>query len=275
MEIIFFTKFMRGLSAETVGVEARALGVDGLDLAVRAEQCVSPDNFETALPEAMAIWRDMGLSVPMVTMETSWGDPAMPEVERLYAACGGVGIPHIKLGYWRWEPTVPYWHRVEEIRHILEQFRELSVRYGVTSLVHTHSGLFYGCNASSVVDLVGGFSPDEVAVYLDPAHLAADGEQLPMALSIVGNRLRMVAVKNLRYVHGEDEAQPRWRKEMCMLDEGLVDWTEAVRELRRVGYDGPLSVHGEYTGVDTSAEVLRRAVRDVEHLRECLTRAAR
>ena len=57
MQLIYFTKFLKGLSPDQIAETAMTLGVDGLDLAIRAGQCVNPGNIREALPKAMAVWR--------------------------------------------------------------------------------------------------------------------------------------------------------------------------------------------------------------------------
>lgn len=69
MELLFFTKFLKGLTAVQVGEQVRRLGFDGLDLAVRAGQSVNPDNITQALPNAMCLWADMGLSVRLASLD--------------------------------------------------------------------------------------------------------------------------------------------------------------------------------------------------------------
>lgn len=67
MEVVFFTKFLKGLDVEAVGRTAKRLGFDGLDLAIREGQCVVASNIRTVLPGAVAVWKSMGLSVPLAT----------------------------------------------------------------------------------------------------------------------------------------------------------------------------------------------------------------
>src|SRR5687768_10848314 len=108
MQLIYFTKFLKGLNPDQVAETAVKLGFRGLDLAIRSGQAVNPDNVEEALPKAMEVWKKAGLSVPLVTMETRWTDPGKKEVETLYHACAAAKIPYIKLGYWTWRPEKPY-----------------------------------------------------------------------------------------------------------------------------------------------------------------------
>jgi sugar phosphate isomerase/epimerase len=268
MKVVFFTKFLRGLDPQEILARVRGQGFDGLDLAVRAGHCVHPDNVEQALPRAMAVWRSGGLDVPLVSLETEPTDPRDARVRAIYAACGAVGIPFIKVGYWHWSPGQSYWDGVETARRALADLAELGARHGVCTLTHTHSGNCYGLNAASAMDLVQGLDPEAVGVYIDPAHLALNGEPLPMALDIVREYLRMVGVKNVRYAATGDAS--RWQRMLVPLGEGLVDWPAALRLLREAEYDGVLSVHGEYSASEDAETVLTLAGRDLAFLRAAL-----
>ncbi|KPL12215.1 hypothetical protein AMJ85_01610 [candidate division BRC1 bacterium SM23_51] len=271
MELIFFTKFLKGLSAKEVGRTVKDLGFDGLDLAIRGGQCVDPANVATALPEAMKTWKDLGLSVPLVSMETRQTDPRDAGVRRLYEACGKAKIPHIKVGYWRWRSGQPYWPGVEAIRSDLKEFERMGRDFGVCTVIHTHSGSYYGCNGSAAMQLVRGFDRKFVAIYIDPAHLMLSGEPLDLALAIVRDYLAVVAVKNGLYVKtGQSGVVADWEREWSLLHEGLVDWPEAIALLKEVGYDGPLSLHGEYSGPEDRKSILERVARDITFLRKHL-----
>jgi sugar phosphate isomerase/epimerase len=268
VQLIFFTKFLKGLSVEETGARANALGFDGLDVAIRAGYCVNPDNVTDALPAAMAVWREQNLSVPLVTLEGGATDPNVPETRAIIEACGRAGIPNVKLGYWEWRPEQRYADGVATARNALARFERIGRDCGVRILVHTHSGACYGLNASAAAQLVQGFDPRYVGVYLDPAHLKLCGEPLPMALAIAQGYLAMVAAKNARYVW--DEAHARWQSDWCLLREGLVNWPEAIATLREAGYDGPISVHGEYSATEQTDAVLERVAQEVALLRGAL-----
>lgn len=265
--IIYFTKFLRGLSAEEIAETVKGMGFDGLDLAVRAGQCVNPDNVRKALPEAMSVWGKAGLSVPMVSTETNSVDPRNPTVEAIFAACSEAGVKEVKIGYWVWRQGESYWGMVERARRNLEAFAELSQKHGVRTLVHNHSGPYLACNASTLMTLLRDLDFAHVGAYVDPAHLAINGEPLALALEILGKHLAMVAVKNVAYIASGAATGRRWKTEWCLLQDGLVDWREAIALLRKRGYAGPLSLHGEYSGPEERAAILKNVARDVSFLR--------
>jgi sugar phosphate isomerase/epimerase len=275
MKLIYFTKMLKGLDAGGIAVTAQTLGVDGLDLAIRAGQCVNPDNVASALPNAMAIWRKEGLIVPLATLEGSAIDPNDQRLEPLYAACAENGIRELKLGYWLWKEgqwsgaQLSYWKAVDQIRSALAKFERLGEKFGVRSLVHTHCDNYYALNASSARHLVSGFNPKHIGIYLDPAHLSLNGEPLAMAIDIAGEHLHMVAAKSVRWVSqgGEPAA---WKHDWCQLSEGIVHWPSALKTFRSAGYDGHISVHGEYSGPEVLPEILERVKNDVVFLRAAL-----
>lgn len=269
MELIYFTKFLKGLTVKQIGETAKRMGFDGLDLAVRSGQAVNPDNVATALPEAMKVWTDMGVSVPLVSMETRTTDPRNASTQRLYEACAKAKIKFIKIGYWRWRTGQDYWPGVEKVRDDVKDFEKISRELGITTVIHTHSGDYYGCNASSAMTLVKDRDPKYVGLYLDPAHLFVAGEPLELALAIAKDYLSLIACKNCTYVQKESKGPAaEWERNWCLVFDGLVNWPEAVGLLKKIGYDGPISIHGEYTGPQEREFILPRVEKDAAFIRK-------
>jgi len=268
MQQVFFTKQLKGMDVQATGQEVKGMGFHGLDLAVRDGYCVNPDNVADALPEAVGVWADMGLTVPMVTSPGDFTDPSAAVAERLIAGCAAAGVRELKLGYWQFrEPG--YWAQVDAIRSALDGFAVLAEKHGVRCAVHTHSGAFHGLNASAVMHLVKGFDPALIGVYLDPGHLSINGEPIGMAVDMVRDSLCLVAIKDMVYVRKEEDGQVRWSHTLAPLREGLVDWPAVLDALAGVGYDGTLTFHSEYDGVSLD-ELRAMTVDDLAYLRGLL-----
>jgi len=259
VKLVFFTKSLKGMDIMATATEVKNLGFEGLDLAVRPGYCINPENVATELPRAVKVWADMGLSVPMVTTPADFTDPRDPAAERLLAACGEAGVHEIKLGYWRYEGP-GYWDQVVAVRGALDRFAQLAEKHGVRVAVHTHSGRYFGLNASAAMHLVRGMDPRHVGVYLDAGHLAVNGEPIEMAVDMVRAYLCLVAMKDMAYVRTEREGRTVWKRTLVPFREGLVDWPAVLKALVGAGYDGPLSFHSEYH--DVSLEELRSLTRD-------------
>jgi sugar phosphate isomerase/epimerase len=277
MKLIFFTKMFKGYAPDKLIAFAKEQGLDGFDLAVRPGHPITEENISKELPGFVKRCRGEGLDVPMATV----GLRALPvgekATEAAWAACRDSGVGGIKLGYWVWEKTRPWREQFDEVKRKLEGYAKLSLKYGVKSLFHTHSGPYFGVNASALAHLFEGLDPKGVGAYLDFAHLMLNGEPPAMAIATAGRYLAMVAAKNVRWVAGASggEVQGRiWKPEWCMLEDGLADWPRIVGLLREAGYDGNISLHGEYDHRHCIESVLEFFALDVKYMRAAVGRPA-
>ena len=83
-----FTKPWQSLSLEDLGKLVKAVGFDGVELAVRPGYQVEPDNVSKGLREAVKILGDQGVVISSI---------AGPTDEPTIAACGENGIPIIRI----------------------------------------------------------------------------------------------------------------------------------------------------------------------------------
>ncbi|UCC69017.1 MAG: sugar phosphate isomerase/epimerase, partial [Armatimonadota bacterium] len=252
-------KLLKDLGIGQLADTIEGLGFGGFDLAVRPGYPINPENVATALPEAAKEWAARGLTIGLVTTNFDFVDPGKPEVEPLLGACAEVGCRRIKLGYWVYQGE-PYWEGVDRIRKALGGFERLCRKHDVCVAVHTHSGPYYGSNCAGAMHLVRDFDPRYVGVYIDPGHLSIDGEDLPMAISMVREHLVLVAAKSLAWFRSEEKGAVKWEHRLVPMREGLVDWLEVLELLGSVNYEGPISLHSEYE--DLSREELLSVTRD-------------
>jgi sugar phosphate isomerase/epimerase len=246
MKIVLNSKFFQELSVKELGEKMKELGYDGIDICVRPGHPVNPENAEKTLPQAQRIWQDQGLICPLASTPVNFNDPAVPEAERVYAACAAAGIPHIKLGYWMFSEGEDYWQVLDRARADLEAFARLSERYGVKSCYHTHSGPCIGSNCAGLMHLVKGFDPNLVGVYPDFGHMTFDGEDMAMGLSMIRDYLAVVGVKDGFHVRQPEGSEPPYVPMFTSLGVGSVNWRRALTLLSEMGFTGALSVHTEY-----------------------------
>ena len=266
MEIILNSKYFAELSAAQLGEKVQALGYDGLDVCVRPGHPVHPGNVTMVLPEAVAVWAQQGLSCPLVTLATSFTDPLSEEAKATYAACAEAGVSMIKIGYFRFADGDDYWQRLEQARSDLEGFVQLSEKHGVKTCYHTHSGQCIGSNCAGLMHLIRGFDPACLGAYPDFGHMALDGEDIAMGLSMLRDHLCIVGIKDGFLAH-RPGVDPPYEPKLAKVGEGSVHWHTAARTLNDMGFTGPWSVHTEY-GIEAGTSALERMAReDATYLR--------
>jgi len=273
MQLVMFAKHMRSLDMAQAAASAARWGLDGLDYPVRAGYAVNPDNFRTALPELVRALRREGLSLPMLTAEGNLTDPlGTSYVEPLLGTMMENDVRLLKIGYFPFREEVGYWPSVSDAREALARWEKVARRYAVTVVYHTHSGPYIGLNASSLMHVVRDFDPSCVGAYLDTGHLTISGEEFPMACSIVGEYLKVVALKDMARVKDTADGRTVFVRKVFRPGEGATDLRGALRCLVARGFAGPLTIHMEWSRDDD--ELLAGSGEDAATYRRWLDEAA-
>ena len=268
MKLIVFSKMLQEKSVAELIDLAQRHGYDGYDLAVRPGHPVNPDNAATALPQAQTQMEQAGLQIGMVTGNFDLLTADHPLAEPLLAAMDSANVRLLKLGYFRFEPqTMDYWEQVDNVRRAFAAWEKLASIYNVKICYHTHSHYCMGLNAAALMHLLRDFDPAYLGAYLDPGHFAVDGEPFDFGLAMAREHLSILSVKDVLIErvakNGHGAAKALW----VAAGEGIVDWTAVFGELRRIEYDGFLSIHCEYD-IDDDEDWFDTFVREVAFFRK-------
>jgi len=273
VEWIMFTKHLQVYSVEKAAEVIKGLGLDGLDLTVRPGGHVEPAEAEDVLPGVIEAVKARGLTIPLMT--TAITSTETPYAESVFRLAAEGGTRYRKLGYWRYEGFGNMARQIDEIKAKLDGIERLAQRYGVTAIMHTHSGANMTANGAVVAELLKGRDPEALGAYPDAGHLFAEGgdEVWRMSLDLLAPWTRVLAVKDMFWIRHPDAelGKMRWRTMLCPLNMGFVRWPEVFECLRQAGFDGVVSIHSEYQGGhswrDLNTEQLIQQTRaDLEYL---------
>ena len=268
MKLIVFSKMLQEKSIAELVELAQKHGYDGYDLAVRPGHPVNPDNAASALPQAQTQMAQAGLQIGMVTGNFDLLTADHPLAEPLLAAMDSADVRLLKLGYFRFEPqTMDYWEQVDNVRRAFSAWERLASIYNVKICYHTHSHYCMGLNAAALMHLLRDFDPAYLGAYLDPGHFAVDGEPFDFGLAMAREHLSILSVKDVLVQRVEKNGHGAAKALWVAAGEGIVDWTAVFGELRRIEYDGFLSIHCEYD-IDDEEDWFDTFVREVAFFRK-------
>lgn len=243
-----FAKPWARLPAARLADVVTAIGADAVELPVRANCAVTPEDAPTTLPAYAAALGDQGIGIVSVA-----GEPSEP----VFAACADAGVPMIRV-------MVPvdgsgYRASVGRFRDELERAAPLVERYGVGVGVQPHHGP-YVTTAIAVHGLLAGL-PSAFTVIWDAAHEALAGQDPVVTLDAVADRLSLVNLKNAVYrpsvpEPGAAAAPARWRSWFVTGPEGMSDWAAIIAHLVRRGYRGSLCLSAQYSEIDDTIEAM-------------------
>ena len=219
----------------------------------------------------------------MITAPTEINDPTHADAVAIYESAAEAGVQVIKTGYFIFKPGMDYWDAVDHARRQLEGFEALSARTGVKSLYHTHSGAVLGSNCAGLMHLLQGLDPAHVGAYIGPGDTwrwmaRTSTWRLPCAPTTwPPSPPRTPATCRTPAPTPRATYGPAF----VYLGDGAAPWGRVLELLAERDFDGPLSVHTEYTtrqdviatvgGKDQSADAdairARGAVQDLQFLR--------
>lgn len=255
MKMVTFSKLYKEKSIDELVEWALQNKLDGYDMCIREGFPVNPENVAEALPAAAETMRAAGLDIPMVTGEGDLLQPDHVTAEPTVAAMAEAGVPLLKLGYFRFNPAeMDYWEEVDKARKALDGWQDLAEKYGVTIMYHTHSNRCLGLNCSCLMHLLKGFDPQYIGAYIDTGHMAVEGEEFAVGLAMVREYLAAVAFKDAMLWRKGENGHGMPERYFGPAGSGIVNWTQVISELKRVGFDGPISVHCEFKAPEGKLE---------------------
>jgi sugar phosphate isomerase/epimerase len=264
-EFCLFSKHLPELSWRDLGTAVKDAGFEGVDLTVRTGGHVLPDRAAADLPKAIDAITAQGVRVPMITTELT--SAQVPAARPLLTAAAKSGVKYFKTGYWRYSASPDVRAQVAAAGKALAELAALAAECGIEMGFHNHQA-YIGAALWEIAPFMDRLDPKWAGYYFDPRHAVAEGGggSWKAATHLVSPRLKMVAIKDCRWVKGAKA----WEVENCPLGEGQVDWTFVGTALRDASFRGPMSLHLEYEIPAGTRHTLDAAVRDLAVARRYL-----
>ena len=244
LKVAIFSKHLQFLSGEDLARAIAQMGFDGVDLTVRKGGHVEPARVAQDLPPLVAISKQHGLEVPMVT--TDIADAETPYTEDILKTMAGLGIRNYRFGAFKWSRDQSYPAQLDAMKPRLAKLAALNARYQTCAMYHTHSGA--GLVGASIWDLyllMKDLDPKTMGINYDVGHATIEGGLGGWIASykISGAHVRGIAVKDFLW---EKDAKGSWREEWKPIGEGMVRFPQFFAMVAESGFDGPLQLHYEY-----------------------------
>ena len=222
-------------------------------------------NEQSAVPEATD---EAGLAICNLAT-TLKGAPE--EMENTIAAAAAIGCKTVRGPMATYDPNRPYWEQFNEYRDYLRECEPLLRKYGVKFLIETHHGMMIS-SASSALRVLDGFDPEYFGLIYDPGNMVYEGyENYDIGFQMLGKYLAHVHVKNAALTPaGEDEfGATKYNQSWMPMKKGAANLAALIKALKKVGYDGWLSVE-DFSNEKPTREKLEE---NIAYLKELLEKA--
>ena len=274
LKVAIFSKHLQFLPGADLARAAAEMGFDGIDITVRSGGHVEPGRVAADLPPLVALIRQHGLEVPMVT--TDIVDASTPHARDVVQTLAALGIRYYRWGGFKYTAAQPVGAQIDGFHQRSAALAALNAEFKVCAMYHTHSGVdLVGAPVWDIFEILNGLDPPAVGINYDIGHATVEGGLGGWidSFRIAQPYIRGVAVKDFLWQKTATDFQPAW----VPLGQGMVRFPAFFKLLAQSSFDGPLQLHFEYPlfGADAGrhqltvdpSEVFSAMRRDLRQLR--------
>ena len=243
MSIHIFSKHLQFLDYEAMAETAAAIGFDGVDLTVRPEGHVLPENVKTDLPQAVAAIQKNGLQA--ITMTSAIMDAQDPVNQTVLKTAHDQGIRYYRTHWLRYDnDDINLPQSLEPQRAQLKALAQLNEQTSMYGGYQNHSGPRYvGGPVWDIAMLLREINSEYLGSQYDIRHATAEGGQSwPLGLDLIHPYINTLVIKDFYWGKVDGE----WKVVNTPLGEGMVDFPQFFQRIKDYGIRVPISVHFEY-----------------------------
>jgi L-ribulose-5-phosphate 3-epimerase len=276
-EICVFSKALHWLNYEACSRFAAEIGFDGLDLTVRAQGHVLPENAGRDLPRAAEAAQKADLRIMMIT--TDINDAANKIQQNVLKTAASLGIKYYRMAWLKYDENLSIEKNLQQFRSRLQALAELNEKYKICGSYQNHVGANLGSPVWDIAQLLNEINSPWLGVQYDIRHAVVEGaNSWPLGLKLAVPHINTLVIKDFHWTNVDNKGQAR----STPLGEGSVDFAKFFKLLyqAQVKKDTPISQHFEYdlggaengaSTITVTADVVKNAMKkDLTFLKNLL-----
>lgn len=258
--IHIFSKHFHFLNYQKMAEAAKDIGYDGVDLTVRPNGHVKPDNVEQDLPSAIQAVKNNGLKVEMITTDVDSADSQRDHT--ILNTASENGVHYYRMNWFDYPEDVSMPRALERLQQQVSELSHLNKDLGIVGCYQNHSGTLVGASIWEVWKLLQEAEKAYMGVQYDIRHATVEGgRSWPNGLRLINPYIKTLVLKDVKWIKQSGE----WKLKNVPIGEGMVDFISFFRLLKKYGLHPPVSLHLEYPlgGAEHGAHTISIEHRDV------------
>lgn len=236
-----FSKPLQWLGFEALAEVLAEAGAEGIDLSVRPAGHVLPENVRTDLPKAVAAAGKKGLRVDMVTTAITRADEKY--TEDILKTCSSLGIKFYRMGYSNFDDSVGIWGSLQKLKPDFLKLSELNRKYKIHGAYQNHAGTRVGGPVWDLYELLKDLDPEYIGCQYDVRHAVVEGGSSWInGFKLIFPWIKCTDIKDFKW----SQTKGKWDPESVPIGEGMVNFDEYFKLVKKFNVPGPMSIHLEY-----------------------------
>lgn len=218
---------------------AKSLGLDGLDLTVRAGGHVEPANVAADLPKCVEAMRAEGIDVFMITTDLNKGTD--PDAEPILSAASKLNIKYARVGRQQYSKDGDIARELAGFTNDMRSLTDVLKRHNMVGGYHNHSGANQvGAAMWDIYEMARAIGDPAFGSNFDVGHATVEGSYGDWRITarLMAPYVRMSSVKDFVW----EDNRVKW----VPIGQGIVNIPEFFTIFRNAGFAGPVSIHVEY-----------------------------
>jgi L-ribulose-5-phosphate 3-epimerase len=239
--VCIFSKHLHWVKPEDLGPLVADLGFDGIDLTVRPDGHVRPEEVRRRLPPLVRSIRAAGVEVAMLT--TAIASPQEPYAEDTLRTAADLGIPLYRMGWLRYDADRPIADQLAELSGRLRALADLNKSCGIRGAYQNHAGAWVGAAVWDLWLLLKEIEAPWLGVQYDVRHAMVESAHAwVQGMRLTSGMINSLVVKDYAW-HTVDGL---WKAYSVPLSTGAVDFASFLDLVEDAGLAVPVSIHYEY-----------------------------
>ncbi|MDZ4709197.1 MAG: sugar phosphate isomerase/epimerase family protein [Saprospiraceae bacterium] len=240
-DIYIFSKHLQWLDYQAMASTAAQLGFNGVDLTVRPDGHVLPENVVEDLPRAVDAIYKAGLKVELMT--TSITSARDPNTAVILKTATKLGIRMYRMGWLDFKTDKPIEAQLDPLKKQLKDLEEINKLYGLHGAYQNHAGTHVGASLWDIWYLIKDLDPTYLGVQFDIRHAMVESANAwTNGLQILAPFIKSSDIKDFTWANKDG----KWLVENVPIGQGVVDFKKYFQRLNDLKITGPLCLHLEY-----------------------------
>ena len=241
LDVNIFSKHLQFLDYKTTGEMAADMGFNGVDLTVRPNGHVLPENVKSDLPKAVMAIRKSGVNCNMIaTSIESVNNPL--DVDILECASSS-NISYYRTNWFKYKEDLSMEDSLLFHQEEIKKLGELNKKLNLIGCYQNHAGTNEGASYWEIKKLLETVNSDYFGAQYDIRHAMVEGaNSWENGLKLLYPNIKVIVLKDYKW----GQVNGKWEAINVPVGEGMVDFKAYFRLLKHYKLKPPVSLHLEY-----------------------------
>lgn len=241
LSVNIFSKHLQFLDYKATGEMASEMGFDGVDLTVRPKGHVLPELVKVDLPKAIDSIKAGGSDCKMITTSVESINNKL-DVDILKTASNHE-VKYYRTNWFEYLKQRPLEESMEVYKNQIKELSHLNKELNIIGCYQNHAGIKVGASYWEIKQLLESADLNYFGTQYDIRHAVAEGgHSWVNGLKLLKNNIKVIVLKDFKW----GMVDGTWKAVNVPIGEGMVDFHNYFKLLKKYNLKPPVSLHLEY-----------------------------